>query len=285
LAPDIDLLLVLIAVRIMGGHDVPATHEVFKGLKNGLAKALNANLVAQSERPIIGKNGKAGKKLEKHLSLTAAGEQELQKTGSQAADAAAARVALARSLDADRQALVAELRAAAKKGVPQKKSDPSKEIAAFAKDLQKLSERLTKLEGAIQSGSGSDASQAIDRAFAAFAAKLETATPPATPSKIHEPQGHAAQPTLAEALQIAYRTLGQFIEYNDGLIPIPVLFHETRRSLPNLTLADYHKELQALWSQRVLELKVLNEVQKAAERDKAIQRGDNLYYYVYWAHP
>jgi hypothetical protein len=55
--------------------------------------------------------------------------------------------------------------------------------------------------------------------------------------------------------------------------------------LPHLSVEALHRELQTLWDRRELELKVLNEVRLATEPDKAITRGENLYYYVYWQSP
>ena len=47
----------------------------------------------------------------------------------------------------------------------------------------------------------------------------------------------------------------------------------------------FHRELEALWHRRELELKVLNDVRSAVEPDKGIRHGDNLYYFVYWPNP
>lgn len=52
--------------------------------------------------------------------------------------------------------------------------------------------------------------------------------------------------------------------------------------LHNLSVEEFHQELVKLWDARQLDLMVLNEVRRATEPDKAIRRGDNLYYFVKW---
>jgi hypothetical protein len=66
------------------------------------------------------------------------------------------------------------------------------------------------------------------------------------------------------------------------MVDLPRLYHEARRARPDLTVADFHRELQALEGKRVLELHIRNEVHDAPEPDKGIRRNDKLYYFVYW---
>jgi hypothetical protein len=52
--------------------------------------------------------------------------------------------------------------------------------------------------------------------------------------------------------------------------------------LPRLTVERFHQELEALSSERKVELHKLNEVHMAKERELAIEKDDRLYYYVFW---
>jgi hypothetical protein len=124
----------------------------------------------------------------------------------------------------------------------------------------------------------------IDQAFESLSAKLAKAMPGALtiPASGTGRQVAATPETLQGQLQHAYQNLCRFVEFEDGLVEIPRLYHETRRVRPDLTVEAFHKELDRLWSQRLLELKVLNEVRSAAEPDKGVRRGDSLYYFVYW---
>jgi hypothetical protein len=95
----------------------------------------------------------AQQKTAKMLGLTAAGEQLLlQHAGTEtlAVAEAAERTALVAALDNDRQVLRAEILTATGTAAKPAKTDPGKEITALAKDLQKLGERLAKIEKAMK---------------------------------------------------------------------------------------------------------------------------------------
>jgi hypothetical protein len=286
---DPQVLLVLLALRMHGGQ-APVTGEVFKGLKNGVKLARDGGFLTESTAsiPATNKAGKTSMKKTPVLVISELGETHLRQAASadaMAATAAGQFKALQKDLEADRLSLRDEiLKALSPKGA-KGKSDLGKEWAGLAKTVEDLRKRLEKVENALQNEGQESALERIDQAFAALQRRLEASLAgqsPASPAAAHQPPKPVVSETLQSQLQKAYQKLRQFVEFEDGLVEIPRLFHETRRSRPELTVDAFHRELDRLWSERVLELKVLNEVRSAAEPDKGIRRGDNLYYFVYW---
>jgi hypothetical protein len=278
---DPEVLLALLAVR-MQGADAPAKLGIFTKLKPYLKAALNQHLVKEEKIEVIvtGKK-KTTAKSEAVINLTDEGEKYLEAHAGAAAQAAAIHAQahkFQQQLQADRAGLREELLASVKskaKGI-----DPSKEIAALAKKLDELAKQLAALEAKVKPTDESDPLARIDAAFAKLDQKLQARFGVAAPVK--------AAPTTASlrsVLRDAYETLCMFIEFDSGIVEMPRLYHEARKAMPNLTVHAFHQELEGLWSQKVLELKVLNEVRSAKEPDKAIRRGDNLYYFVFWPKP
>jgi hypothetical protein len=287
---DPQMLLVLFAVALQGGKNVPVGDEPFKTLKKLVAKATEQGLIGEHkvDMQVTGKTGKVSTKKVAVLSLTDQGQSMLQRAGSpetRAAIAAGQQAQLVQNLDADRAALRQEVLAAVKSKA--KGPNPAKLLADVSKMIAQLAERVAKLEAALAGASDDALLARIDAAFAGLRQKVEAAAGPAA----HAPSPAAAVPfptkpeSPVEVLRRAYQLLRQLHEFSDGLVPIPRLYHEARRSLPALSVEALHRELQALWDRRELELKILNEVRLASEPDKALQRGDNLYYFVYWPSP
>lgn len=285
------MLLTLLAVRT-SGRSLPAGAEVLKGLKAGVRQAVEQGWLAEKKEsvPAVSKSGKASVKKVAVLELTDQGEQAL--FAAAGADALAATASahvdgLRAGLDADRRALREEILATLSTKPP-KGSDVTKELAGLVKALADLGKRLEKLEAALAGGGAGPILDRIDRAFAALEAKLDRALPgrraaTASPGTSSPPTSAPAEPPrLAAVLRQAYDKLTQFVEFEDGLVEIPRLYHEARRARPDLSVEACHRELEALWGRRELELKVLNEVRLASEPDKGIRRDDNLYYFVYW---
>jgi hypothetical protein len=133
---------------------------------------------------------------------------------------------------------------------------------------------------------------ALREALARVTALPSPAAPPTpTPVQRAEPPPHTppppTQPPTTEqvrnALRQAYDELCLYVEFRDKLVEIPRLYHETVRRLPGgLSVASFHRELEALSNERQVELHKLNEVHQAKERHLAIEKGDRLYYYLYW---
>jgi uncharacterized protein (DUF885 family) len=281
---DPQVLLVLIALRLSSKRPTPANDEPLKTLKKPLQLAKDQGLIIETEVTALDKKGKPTKKTTRVVDLTERGAALLQTNASadvQAAMAARQQAALREQLEADRATLRQEVVAALSAKSKSKTGDSAKVVADLAKAVTQMADRLAKLESTLQSGTDDALLARIDEAFAALQRKLASAiTSPASGATVAPPQ--AAQESLAVVLRRAYRTLRQFAEFNDGLVPIPRLYHETRRSLPNLSVEALQRELQSLWDRRELELKVLNEVRSATEPDKGITRGQNLYYFVFW---
>jgi hypothetical protein len=284
---DPQVLLVLIAVRLSGKRPAPVAVEPFKMLKKPLQLAKDQGLVVESQVATTDKKGKPSKKLVAAIDLTPQGEALLQSSAgpeAQAAIAAQEKAALRQSLEADRAALRQEVVAALSAKSKGKTGDPAKAIADLSRTVSQLAEKLGKLEAALQSGTDDALLARIDQAFAALQQKVAATTAAPVPSS-HAAAPPSAQESLATVLRQSYRTLRQFAEFNDGLVPIPRLYHEARRKVPHLSVEALHRELQTLWDRRELELKVLNEVRQATEPDKGITRGEDLFYYVFWQNP
>jgi hypothetical protein len=278
------VVLCLLALRKLGGRSVPASGDLFKkGLKKELEKAIAAGWIQQNKVATLTKKGTPTKKQMDVLDLTEQGEAVLRESASQDDLAVTAPKELARfreRLEADRQELLREVLATATPKGKKADSSPQKEVAALSKAVSALSEKLKALEARLEAMPENPAAK-FDEAFDRFLAKLQSVLPS------HSTPQHATGTTLPlrAVLRQAYEKLCRFIEFESGLVEIPRLYYEARVLQPGLTLDAFHRELESLWSQRVLELRVLNEVRTASEPEKGIRRGDNLYYFVYWKSP
>jgi hypothetical protein len=287
------LTALLLVARTLGDQNIIANHEAFKGFKKELAQAQEEGLLATGNAsvPTVGKDGTTKMKKAKVLSVTEAGAAYLQHAASPEAQAAARVGEVAAELEKDRAALREQVLASIKP-TGKAKADPSKEIKEIAKQVAKMSERLEKLEANLQSDSPSGILDHIDAAFAKLSAKLTgsaasvahavpTAPKPQAAAPAPVPTQHAAK-SVAQILEETYRELVEFKQYEDGIIDLPRLYHQAKEKHSSLTVAAFQSELQSLWSQRVLELKILNEVRKAAEPELGVRQNDSLYYYVFW---
>jgi hypothetical protein len=280
-AIDPQVLLCLLAVRLQGGSGVAAGADVFKkGLKEVLPEALEQGWLVQRKESVL----PGGRKKADVLDLTDAGRQVLaEHVDSQAPVNNAALEEVREDLDRAWKELRESIRGPGSMTTKTKKASVSTEdVGALAKAVSELAARVQKLEETVQEASGAAILERIDRTFQALLARLgaEPQADPAieTPSK----EAPTEPPPLRVALKKAYDRLCHFLEFSSGLVELPRLYHETKALVPELKVSDFHKELESLWSQRVLELKVLNEVRGAREADKGIRRGDNLYYFVLW---
>jgi hypothetical protein len=279
--PSPEVLLSLLAVRLLGSQGVSANTEVLKGLGKAVAQAVEAGLLRESTVTPPTRGGRPGKKSIKQLDLTETGAQLLRESGRPEVASSAALAALRQGLAEDRRALREQILAA----LPAKgKREPKlgQEVGRLSKVVSDLAARLAKLEEAVAAREGEAVLARIDQAFAALAARLEQAGPPAAAVA---PATAAGAPVLRDVLRAAYDKFRHFLEYQDGLVDIPRLYHEARRALPGLTAQALHRELLDLWDRREVELHVLNEVQRAAEPDLGIRRDEKLFYFVYWKRP
>jgi hypothetical protein len=286
---DKDILIALLAVRLQGGQAAPADAAALKALKKQIEQARRDGLLAQSEirLPAVSKSGKASTKKAKVIGLTPEGEQLLQR----AADADALRAATAvgltalqHTLESDRQALRAEVAALAGKG--KAAAAPGKEIGELAKKVADMAARLQRLEAALDRGADPALPDRIDQHFDALRARLEETLRglPAVPVAVPPPPP-IAPPSLRAALRDAYERLCGFREFEDGIVPLPRLYHEAARLRPGLTSAEFRREIETLWNSRVLQCHVLNEVREAADTETAFWKDDKLYYFIYWPGP
>jgi len=224
---------------------------------------------------------------------------------------------LRRTLDADRDALKQQVQAAlSAKGKDKEAASFDKDMGKLSKEVEKLAKSLATVTEQVrqlearqpQGGGGPGALMAkIDEGFAALRAKLDQALdglpkptaatshppPPPTPHPAPAPTPPAPPPpapaapiapeTLQTVLHKAYEELrSHYREYQEGMVDLPRLYHEAKRSRSDLSVADFHKEVLALEGKRILDLHIRNEVRDAPEPDKAIHRNNKLYYFVYW---
>jgi hypothetical protein len=295
--PDTKLLLSLLAVRLLGGQSVPAASAELKGFKDSIKQAKERGLLKEEKvkLPTV-KAGKTKMTATAVLGFTEEGESYLHQSCSNevlASTTSGHLMALRQNLEADRKALreevVATLSAKAKgKG----DGSLSKELQALSKTVSDLAAKLHKLESAVQGGPDDKILAKIDQAFDALTVRLDRAL--AKPTAHHSetaaketsaPSAGILPGTLAKMLRKAYDELCHFIEFKDGLVEIPRLYYEAKRSVPNLTVEALHKELDALWQARELELQICNDPRAASEPAKGINRDNKLYYYVYWRKP
>jgi hypothetical protein len=195
--------------------------------------------------------------------------------------------ALRRQLEADRQALRAEVLTAISSKSTSNTDRPAKEMTALSTKVADLAKRLEAIESLQKSSDASSILSRIDQAFARLGERLTTlaAHPPKSPAPPSAPAtvSHSTpDSSLRTVLKSAYDDLRSLAAYEDGLVPLPKLYYQAKDSMPTLTIDAFHKELQRLWDDRTLELQILNEVRTASDTDKAIRRGDNLYYFVLW---
>lgn len=280
---DSNLLICLLALRQFGGKNVPAKQDLFaKGLKPVLKSAVEQGLVSADKMSVtsVGTNGKAKVSKVDVLNLTDAGEAILQRSADPEALAATRRgelVAFRQQLEADREKLRTDILASLPSTGKGKPDALAKDLSALTKSVQDLAKRLEKVEERAQGPNPSDILNRLDAAFAQLSARLGGVAGVPSPAP-----AVTAPASLREILRLAYEDLHGLLEYQDGPVPLPRLFHQARVKQPGLTLADFHRELLALREERVLDLMVLNEVRTAAEPEKGIRQGDNLYYFVIW---
>jgi hypothetical protein len=284
--PAPETLLVLLAVKLLGGTDVSKKADALKALKNFVPQAVAAGWLAEGEVRPLNKKGKPGAAVGA-LSVTPAGEEYLRQSSSPGAAMALAQARSAevrRSIDADRTALREQVLAAVKPS-GEGGAKVGKEIAALSKAVSGVADRLTKLEAAL-AGTPVDAVLAkIDDAFRALATRLDRTPPPAPTGTVPTPPPPKPSHSLRDVLHAAYEKLTRFVEFQDGLVDLPRLYQEAKRTQPDLTVAAMHRELKDLWAARELELQILNEVHRATEPDKGIWHNDSLLYYVFWKRP
>ncbi len=185
------------------------------------------------------------------------------------------------------------------------------EVGKAKKDFDKLVVATQKFLGSVP---GVPATEVLDRLLTALAESTPPAPlpPPAVPSQqaalvpdveltpsaigiverapaVTAPPPVAPEPTpqltperIRTGLKAAYDELCLDPDFEDKLVEIRRLYHEAKRGIPELTVEQFHHELEHLQGQRTVELQPLNEVQRAQETNLALRHGDRLLYYVMW---
>lgn len=109
-------------------------------------------------------------------------------------------------------------------------------------------------------------------------------TPPPRPADppVVPPPAVVTPDRLREVIEAAYRELCLYVEFRDKLVTVPRLYQEVARSLPGVTVRQFHDAVETLQAERRVDLKVLNEVRAAENSDQAIRKDGRLYYYLIW---
>ncbi len=315
---DPEMLLALLAVRLLGGQAVDAKATLLKPFKKPLKQAADEGLLAAGKTKVTTTN-KAGKTTSKQVDavgFTDKGVAWLNQAASPEALAATSNgqlQSLKLDLEADRQELRSQVEAAlkGKKKEPDEKK-VEKEVAALAKkvddlpkqvekavaDLTKkmtdLAQQFEKLEKLTRGGDNGATADKLDQAFATMLTRVEqrlqalpvrTAHQTPTPAEAPALTPPTEPKSLVPVLHEAYEKLCRFVDYQDGLIPLNRLYHEAVKSLPELSVATFHRQLLDLWDRRDLDLHVLNEREQATEPDLGIEHNGKLYYHVLWKRP
>jgi|GEM_PF-6097119 len=142
-----------------------------------------------------------------------------------------------------------------------------------------LDELLKRLQAAL---SGDAATPQLVKPEAISPPVAPPVSPPIVAPKPEFPSRHLTPELIRKTLKAAYDELILFPEFESGQVEIRRLYHMAKRNLPELTVAQFHHELEALHREHVVELHALNEVQRAQERELAISRNDRLLYFVMW---
>ena len=314
---DPNVLLALMAVRILGGHAVPAGAEAVKALKKPIKEAVEKGWLKEekvTETPPAEPGKEAKPKKVPVVALTEEGERMLQQAGSTEvlamAQANYLRV-LSQRLEADLQGLKAEVLAVLPRKKEKDEDKMAKELAKLAQLAADLTARVEKLtSGAAQEGPEPILAR-IDQVFEGLRGRVDRALqglpvpaaapapvaekpapfppeptpPPAPPSVAQVPPPPPAPPepeTLAAVLRKAYETLCR-TKFPEGMVELPSLFHEAQRTRSDLTLAEFHREIEGLEGKRALDLHIRPDTHNVPEADKGIHRNNKLYYSVYWS--
>lgn len=86
---------------------------------------------------------------------------------------------------------------------------------------------------------------------------------------------------LRSTLKEVYDNLCNLHEYQNGSVAIPRLFTETQRKFPGLKLPEFHRELESLNDEWIVELVEIEE-KDATSPQFAIKRDGRFFYFVRW---
>ena len=307
-----EILVALLAIRLLGGEDVPSNAEPAKSMKKHIEAAVTKNLLTKGKIRPLTKSGRPGSREIDAFSLSDDGIQLLnQACGAEAAAVASAATirTMQEELTKDRTALQAEIQAAFSK---QSKSNPQakiqKDVDALGKKVNELAKQLEKIEtrlAATDNDSESAVIAKLDHSFALFQERLEkalqglpaaadasaTVVPsPQTTSEVNgaPPKSESVSeppPDLEQTIRAAHAILSRYRQYEDGLVAIPHIYKEVVTKIPTLSVSDFQQKLMELWDAEIVELHILNEVRTAKEPDKAVHWNDSLYYFLTWEKP
>ncbi|MEZ6142162.1 MAG: hypothetical protein R3B84_16495 [Zavarzinella sp.] len=87
---------------------------------------------------------------------------------------------------------------------------------------------------------------------------------------------------LSTVLKEAYEELCRFWQFQSRRVELRRLYFQAQKEVPNLTVAEFHNELDKLDKAWKIELHVLNEVHEAKDKELAIEKDGYLFYYIIW---
>lgn len=286
---DAKLLLPLLAVRMLGGEEVDKADPTMKAIAKLVAEAKKQELLTEAKKkvPDPGKLTKAGKPATKTLtvySLSDKGKEYLEQSGSaeaQLAGQVGVVAELKQQLESDRQELKEEVQAAVAKKDTGSSGPTKKDWDALVKKVDALAQQMDKMGQPPEVSSPESVSEQIDAAFKGLTSRLEELTQGVSSTSESAPSPPAEE-SFQDVLRKAYDHLCLFTEFRDGLVEIPRLYHETKKTLSDLSVKEFHDHLMEMWENREVQLHILNEVYKAAEPDIGIRHNEQLYYYLLW---
>lgn len=281
---DPQLLITLLATRMLGGEAVPATEAVFKGLKEQVKEAVNQGLLTQRKVKVATttKIGRASTKSITVYDLSSDGIAALENAASPqtiAITRSATISNLKKQFEEEKQRLQQEVRTALSNNTKSKTGEKlQKEIEAISKKLLDLEKRFSKVEELAESQNEESIFGTIQQGFE----RLENMLSGLGTDTVELKENPTNSATLEQTLKDSYDELCKLLEFRDGLVKLPPLFYEAKRRRPELEKEEFHEELLRLWNSRIIELNILNEVYLAAEPELGIRRDDQLYYYIKW---
>ncbi len=202
---DPNLLLALLAVRLLGGHAAPAGAEAIKALKKFVKDATDKGLLKEDTvtETVPVEGGKPKSKKVAVIALTEAGEQALRKAASSetlSATQSGHLHALRHRLEADLEALKGEVKTRlAASGKGEKDEDKvTKELGKLSQAVHDLVGKVGKLEGLSPKSHGESVLTLIEQGYGGLKTKLEQAlhglTSVVGPALTPKPSGEPAKP-------------------------------------------------------------------------------------------
>lgn len=110
--------------------------------------------------------------------------------------------------------------------------------------------------------------------------------PPEITAEVKSVDSGAASPAdVRNTIRESYDYMKKFKEFRDGVVEMRRLWYDAKERQPNLTVPEFHAQLQEMNKNHEIELRQLNEVGEAKDPELAIHENDSsgsprMFYYV-----